>query len=80
MGETADRYLQPFPAPDHTAMISTDATNFSLGQMSGSFILKCSALNGDALYSFPAASGPTEVRFGPSDGTTKFRWDFIPAN
>lgn len=80
MGDSNDTHLQPFPASDHTCMISIDPSNFSLAVAGSSFVIKSSALNGDALYTYPSPPGPTEARFGPSDGSTKFQWDIIPAN
>lgn len=79
MGESNDRHLQPFPAADHTCMISIDPSVFSLSPVGGSFIIKSATLNGDALYTYPSPPGPTEARFGPSDNSAKFQWDFIPA-
>lgn len=79
MGDSNERNLAPFPAQDHTCMINIDPSNFSLAPVSGSFIIKCAELNGDSLYACPSPPGPTEARFGPSDGSKKFQWDFIPA-
>jgi len=78
-GENADLYLQPFPAAEHTCMISNGASNFSLAKAGDSFQLKSSAQNGDALFAFPSPPSYTEARFGPSDGSTKYSWDFIAA-
>ncbi len=80
MGDATDRNLQPFPATDHTCMIGMDVSTYTLAQAGSSFIIKNSTLNGDALCAVPSPPGPTEARFGPSDGSTKFQWDFIPAN
>ena len=79
-GENNDLYLQPFPAPDHTCMVSSGASNYSLGAAGESFVIKSSALNGDALNTYPSPPGPTEAHFGPSDSSQKFKWDFIAAN
>lgn len=79
-GENNDLYLQPFPSPDHTCMISSGASNFSLVPASGSYVIKSAAQNGDALYTYPYPPMNTEARLGPSDGSQKFKWDFIPAN
>ncbi|MBS1993820.1 MAG: hypothetical protein JSS86_06245 [Cyanobacteria bacterium SZAS LIN-2] len=79
-GENTDLYLQPFPAPDHTCMVSNGATDYTLAPGGGSFQIKSAALNGDALYTFPSPPGNTEAHFGPADGTAKYKWDFIPAN
>jgi len=79
-GENADLYLQPFPAQDHTCMISSGSSNFTLAKAGDSFQLKSSAQNGDALYAFPSPPGNTEARFGPADSAAKFNWDFIAAN
>ncbi len=79
-GENNDLYLQPFPAPDHTCMISSGVSAFSLVPTAGSYVIKSAAQNGDALYISPNPPVQTEARFGPADGSQKFSWDFIPAN
>ena len=79
-GDAADLNLQPFPAPDHTCIVSSGTSNFSLAPIGGSFVIKSSQLNGDALYSAPVTDSNTEARFGPSDNSDKFKWDFLPAN
>lgn len=76
-GENAGLHFQPFPAPDHTAMISTDTSVFVLDSGEGGCLVKSVASNGDALYTYPYPPMDTEARFGPSDGSAKFRWNFI---
>lgn len=79
-GENNDLYLQPFPAPDHTCMISSGASTFSMAPAAASYVIKSAAQNGDALYTYPYPPMNTEARLGPNDGSQKFHWDFIPAN
>jgi hypothetical protein len=76
-GENTDLHLQPFPAADHTCMISSGASDFTMAKAGTSFVIKSAALNGDALYTYPNPPAYTEARFGPSDGSQKFQWDFI---
>jgi len=79
-GENNDLWLQPFPAPGHTCMVSSGASDFTMAPIAGSVQLKNVSLNGDALYAYPTPPAPTEARFGPPSGDAKYRWDFIAAD
>jgi hypothetical protein len=74
-GENNDLYLQPFPSPDHTCMISSGASVCSLAPGGGSFQIKSATLNGAALYTYPSPPGNTEPHFGPADSAQKCKWD-----
>ncbi len=79
-GEITDLNFNPFPAEDHTSMVGPDKSVYVLQPLSGALVIKSVARNGDALFTQDVAESPTEVKFGPSDGSAKFQWIFEPAN
>jgi hypothetical protein len=79
-GETTGLNFQPHPVADCSAIISIDPSVMVLEKGDAGLLVKSVAKNGDALYIAPSPPGPTETRFGPDDGSTKFRWKFIQAD
>ncbi len=79
-GETPGLNFQPHPVCDSTAIISMDTSVFVLEPGDAGFLVKSVAKNGDAMYCLPQPPSNTEARFGPNDGSTKFRWKFVSAN
>lgn len=77
-GEVSDVNFQPHPIASMQPIISTDKSIFVLAPGEGGLMIKSVPRNGDALYIYPIAGLPTETRFGPSDGSSKFFWNFIP--
>lgn len=71
-------YLEPYTVPDnHTAIISMERrASYSLHPAGDGYQIRSYQLNGDAMYAFPVASAPTEVRFGASRSSTV--WKLIP--
>jgi hypothetical protein len=78
-GQAPSLNFQPHPATDSSAIVSTDASVFVLEPDQSGIVVKSVAKNGDALYIYPSPPGPTETRFGPSDGSKKYHWAFIGA-
>jgi len=78
-GENEELNFQPHPIADHTAMVGGDKAVFVLEPGDSGIIVKSVDLNGDALFVFPYPPMNSEARFGPSDGSGKFRWAFIAA-
>jgi hypothetical protein len=78
-GETPGLNFQPHPSTDTSAIVSMDAAVFALDADQNGIVIKSVAKNGDALYIYPSPPGPTETRFGPSDGSKKYHWAFIEA-
>jgi hypothetical protein len=79
-GETPGLNFQPHPVTDSSAIISIEPSVFVLDAGETGILVKSVAKNGDALYIYPSPPGNTETRFGPDDGSTKFRWKFIGAD
>lgn len=79
-GETSGLNFQPHPSVDACAIISCDTSTFVLDSTDAGLRVKSVTKNGDALYSMASPPSDTETRFGPDDGSEKFRWKFIPAN
>lgn len=78
----APLYLQPYPTPDHTAIMGTArSASYQLRAAGdGRHEIRNHQLNGDALHAVPVAHLPTEAQFGPSNGSVSFLWDFVPAD
>lgn len=79
-------FLCPFPAGDHTPIITTpfgkegSYTIKSASDNKGWYI-KSLHLNGDAMQSFVySKETPTEIRFNPAEAADKFYWMFIPVS
>lgn len=79
-GESNSLYFQPHPAVDASAIISMDPSVFVLEAGEAGLLLKSVAKNGDALYTLSSPPSDTETRFGPNDGSAKFRWKCIAAD
>jgi hypothetical protein len=79
-GESDDLNFQPHPVADCPAMIGSDKSVFVVesGGDSG-MLIKSVARNGDALFVFTQPPLASEAKFGPSDGSPKFRWKFTRA-
>ncbi len=78
-GETTGLNFQPHPVSAMQSIISNDTSVFVLAPAESGFQVKSVARNGDALCILESPPSYTETRFGPSDGTDKFLWKFIPA-
>lgn len=79
-GETT-LYLQPHPSvSDHTSILLPETSTYSFKPTASGILIESVALNGDAMYAFANPPSNNEVRFGPSDGSTKFYWVFTPAD
>lgn len=79
-GEAQNLHFQPHPISGMQALISFDPSVFVLDSGDSGFLVKSVARNGDALYALVSPPAYTECHFGPSDGSQKFRWKFIPAD
>lgn len=78
-GDTTGLYFQPHPAGDMTAIIGYDSSIYALEPTPSGLMVKSVQRNGDAMYVLPSPPMNAEVRFGPSDGSTKYYWKFTPA-
>ena len=78
----APLYLQPYPVPGHTAIVgSARSASYQLRPVGGGHVeIRNHQLNGDALHAVPAGPLPTEAQLAPSDGSTAFQWDLVPAD
>lgn len=79
-GETPDLEFQPHDIQDRTALITPGKSVMVLEPKNDALLIKSVKRNGDALFVFPYPPANSEARFGPSDDSAKFLWDFIPAN
>lgn len=79
-GEVADLNFLPYPVADHTSMLGPEKSVYVLQPLSGAFVIKSVARNGDALFVQEVPESFTDVKFGPSDSTAKFQWVFEAAN
>lgn len=79
-GESEDLNFQPHPVASMQAIISYNKSVFVLEPGDNGFLVKSVARNGDALYALVAPPAYNEAHFGPSDGSSKFRWKFVSAN
>ncbi len=79
-GDNQGLNFQPHPSVDGSAIISTDTSVFVLDPGEAGYLVKSVSKNGDALFIYPSPPSETETRFGPNDGSAKFRWKFIPAS
>lgn len=79
-GENMHLFFQPHPISDHTAMVGDDKAVYVFEKTDNGLVIKSVGLNGDALYSAPNPPMNTEVKFGPNDGSNKFRWTFTLAD
>jgi hypothetical protein len=77
-GDNEGLKLQPHPAIETATIISSDGAVFVLEPGEGGMVLKKS--NGDALYVAPNPPMYTEAKWGPDDGSPKYRWNFVPSN
>jgi hypothetical protein len=78
-GETPDLEFQPHDIQERTALITSGKSVMVLEPKGEEVLIKSVKRNGDALFVYPSPPGPSEAHFGPSDGSAKFLWDFIPA-
>lgn len=79
-GENPNLNFQPHPISDHTAMVGDEKAVFVFEKTDNGIVVKAVSLNGDAMYSSPNPPMKTEVKFGPNDGSNKFRWTFTLAD
>lgn len=76
-GENEDLNFQPHPSvSDATAIIGLDKAVFILEPTAGGVLVKSAEKNGDAMFTFQTSPN-AELHFGPSDGSSKFRWNFV---
>lgn len=78
-GEITNLNFQPHPVSSMQSIISFDPSVFVLAPAESGFQIKSVPRNGDALCILESPPSYTETRFGPSDGSDKFLWKFIPA-
>lgn len=80
---TDNLYLQPYPAKDHTPIVSPRSTG-SIFKITAAgqpklWYIKSVFYNGDALRSFVFSPNlPTEVRFEAPENTDRFLWKLVP--
>jgi hypothetical protein len=79
-GENSGLDFQPHPVAERTAMISSGPSVFVFEPGDEGLIVKSVARNGDALFVYPDPPSNSQVHFGPSDGSGKYRWSFIAAD
>jgi hypothetical protein len=77
-GDNGTLNLVPHPSvPDATALVTEDTSVYVLEPAASGLLIKSLSRNGDALFVHPQPPMNAEACFGPSDGTTKFCWNFI---
>lgn len=80
-GDNQGLNFQPHPSiSDAAAIVGGDKSVFTLQSNADGYVVKSVTKNGDALTIYQSPPSDTETRFGPSDGSDKFRWNFISAN
>lgn len=79
-GENGELNFEPHPVADMSAILGADKSVMVLESGEAGTLIKSVAKNGDALYVYPQPPMNAEARFGPNDGSTKFRWKFTLAD
>jgi hypothetical protein len=80
-GENGELNLVPHPSvADMTCILAPDKSVMVLESGDNGILIKSVARNGDALYVAPQPPLQSECKFGPNDGSSKFRWKFILAD
>jgi hypothetical protein len=79
-GETPDLDFQPHDIQDRAALITPGKSVMVLEAKGEDVLVKSVKRNGDALFVYPYPPMNSEARFGPSDDSAKFLWDFIAAD
>ena len=78
-GENGDLNFEPHPVADMSAVMGMNKQVYVLESGDSGTLIKSVAKNGDALYVYPQPPMPAEARFGPNDGSAKYRWKFTLA-
>ena len=78
-GENDELNFNPHPVGNMTAILGGDKSVYVLESGDSGTLIKSVDRNGDALYARPQPPMPAEGRFGPDDGSAKFRWKFTLA-
>ncbi len=77
-GENGELNFQTHPSvADRPPILGMEQSTFTLEPGPDGFLFKSVEKNGDALFIAPQSIGNTETKFGPSDGSKKFRWNFL---
>ncbi len=79
-GDNGDLNFEPHPVADCAAILGAEKSVYVLEPADSGTLIKSVAKNGDALYVYPQPPMNAEARFGPNDGSTKFRWKFTLAD
>lgn len=79
-GENSELNLQPHPMADCTAIIGDEKATYVIEPGDPGVTIKSVARNGDAMYMLTQPPMNAELHFGPSDGSSKFRWKFVSVN
>ncbi|HIA52918.1 MAG TPA: hypothetical protein EYN91_12670 [Candidatus Melainabacteria bacterium] len=79
-GENGELNFEPHPVADCSAILGADKSVMVLESGDAGMLIKSVAKNGDALYVYPQPPLNAEARFGPNDGSSKFRWKFTLAD
>lgn len=79
-GENDELNFQPHPIGSMTSILGAEKSVYVLESGETGTLIKSVDRNGDALYARPQPPMPAEGRFGPDDGSAKYRWKFTQAD
>lgn len=79
-GEGTSLFFAPHDMVERTSILDSSKSDFAIQPGPNGFLIKSIKRNGDALYAMSSPNQMTETRFGPDDGSAKFRWAIDPAN
>ncbi len=78
-GENGELNFEPHPVADMSAVLGMTKQVYVLESGDAGILIKSVFKNGDALYIAPQPPMSTEAKFGPNDGSAKYRWKFTIA-
>lgn len=77
-GEAQDLNLQTHPSvSSRPPILGMEKSVFTFEPGPDGFLFKSVEKNGDAMFAEPYSSAYSEPKFGPNDGSKKFRWNFL---
>lgn len=79
-GEGEALWFAPHDMVERTCILDTKKSDYSIEPGPTGYLIKSIKRNGDALYAMPSTPPAAESRFGPNDGSPKYRWAIDPAN
>lgn len=75
--EEVTLYLAPHDMSVRTAIMDSSPSTYVLKPSDGAIVVESLKKSGDAMFTLNVPPC-TEVRFGPNDGSDKYKWKFVP--